>query len=627
MQDIADSYFEDSYPVQKLPEDRKEKLKPSLSKTKDLDTDAHLYPIDETEDFHDPFSDLNLFLSKKIKTELQESGSAKQWSQKIEKDLLKKILPEFKVQFPKYRLGVSAIKKVWEKVSYYYGKVQTQEEAIKSDGKLNIDYMIKENLRSYAASSLKSDMPHYTTAHQLAIRLSECIATLDGTRPRLDHLTKVIWAAQKHLLKDLPSSGAKNAYEEYDNVDKLIVRILLEKTAKDVSLPKADLSEEIQQELMGLYTLTKNYPKEVLYQNIAKKLSARFYPRTGIFHLLSKEEKKSIFAFIEKQKRLVSLDTSLSKDSILLEVMQRVLSLYPIAECLPKTLDKEMIKKAVHLLYHKNGSVLETSPLHKGLLAFVQAELHFLKRKNICKSLKELEAKIEETISDAMQLPLWQDSYAEELEIFVWAHFSIETSLTGPLKKLLEKETANVLLDQPHLSFRTALHQVLDFLRKIKTLLVRKEQEDQEFLFDDLNHKIDLWSVQNDMLCRWIHFDPNTPLLVEIKKSFHKNKGHEEIVSEALASYKKKSPSCFQEEELLKIRASILYKYYWYHHLTDTEESSLDRFIKWHFVNIKEWHPELSLDDKITVLEKRLVNLLPLTPFSRKKIERLLSSF
>ncbi|MCB1082540.1 MAG: hypothetical protein KDK63_05290, partial [Chlamydiia bacterium] len=62
-----------------------------------------LYPIDETEEFYDPFSDLNLFLSKKVKSEIQETGSATKWSGKIEANLLAKILPEFKEKSPKYR--------------------------------------------------------------------------------------------------------------------------------------------------------------------------------------------------------------------------------------------------------------------------------------------------------------------------------------------------------------------------------------------------------------------------------------------------------------------------------------------------------------------------------------------
>src|SRR3972149_10258635 len=51
--------------------------------------------FEETSDFHDPYSDLNLFLSQKIKQEMQHCGSTKKWSHKIEDELIQKITPEF----------------------------------------------------------------------------------------------------------------------------------------------------------------------------------------------------------------------------------------------------------------------------------------------------------------------------------------------------------------------------------------------------------------------------------------------------------------------------------------------------------------------------------------------------
>ena len=101
-----------------------------LQKLNGSDRESLLNPIDEADDFYDPFSDLSLFLSKKIKNEIEKSGSSNKWSGKIEANLLAKILPEFKQKFPKYRLGTSALKKVWEKVSYYYDKIQGQKGAL-----------------------------------------------------------------------------------------------------------------------------------------------------------------------------------------------------------------------------------------------------------------------------------------------------------------------------------------------------------------------------------------------------------------------------------------------------------------------------------------------------------------
>ena len=77
------------------------------------------HPIDESPDLHDPYSELNLFLTRKIKEEFKTAGTTKKWSIYVQEKLIEKITPEFKKKFPHYRLGVSALKKVWEKFSYF----------------------------------------------------------------------------------------------------------------------------------------------------------------------------------------------------------------------------------------------------------------------------------------------------------------------------------------------------------------------------------------------------------------------------------------------------------------------------------------------------------------------------
>jgi len=106
-----------------------------------------LSSVDDSPDFHDPFSDLNLFLSQKIMQEMRESGFAKKWCVKIQEELIEKITPEFQKKFPQYRLGISALRKTWEKIAYYSQQIRHQKEAITQDGKLNIHFFIKENLK------------------------------------------------------------------------------------------------------------------------------------------------------------------------------------------------------------------------------------------------------------------------------------------------------------------------------------------------------------------------------------------------------------------------------------------------------------------------------------------------
>jgi hypothetical protein len=313
--------------------------RPSFLKSNQFSAQAHLYPIDESDDFHDPFSDLSLFLSKKIKQEIIKHGSIKHWSSKIENHLINGILTEFKVKFPKYRLGVNAVKKVWEKVSYYYDKVHGHAEAIKEDGKLNVEFMIKENLKGYPFLA-SSTLPPYHTAHQIAIKMSECIAALDGDKPKLEDLTKTIWAVQKHLVQNLPSKESKNAYEDYDGLDKMIVKIALEKIAKHPLISQPDLQTSIINDIENQRVLLKKFSCEASYHQIALHLSKRLYSSLSFHKKCSSLEKLALESFIKKQQQ-IGQKHGLSS----IESSQRIMALYPLCSCLTKKSTETFKKK------------------------------------------------------------------------------------------------------------------------------------------------------------------------------------------------------------------------------------------------------------------------------------------
>ena len=52
-------------------------LKPFYKKGEKESEHSFLLSLDDSDDFYDPFSDLNLFLSKKIKKEIEANGSLK----------------------------------------------------------------------------------------------------------------------------------------------------------------------------------------------------------------------------------------------------------------------------------------------------------------------------------------------------------------------------------------------------------------------------------------------------------------------------------------------------------------------------------------------------------------------
>lgn len=220
--------------------------------------------VDEAPDFSDPCSDLNLFLSQKIKQEMRHCSNSRKWSVRLQEELIHKITPEFEKKFPRYRLGTHALKKTWEKVSYYSSQIQDQKEALTQDGKLNIPFLIKENLRSFSKSKNSCQLHPYHYAHQLALKMSECIAIVDGARPQVDQLTHAIWSIHRHLIPNLQPDQMKSPYDETDKTDKWIVRKLLEITSKQARISQQDLTFQLRLLLGRIEQLVKDYsPQEI----------------------------------------------------------------------------------------------------------------------------------------------------------------------------------------------------------------------------------------------------------------------------------------------------------------------------------------------------------------------------
>ncbi len=232
-------------------------------------------PVDEAPEFHNPYSELNLFLSQKIKNEMRHCSNSKKWSVKLQEELLHKIAPEFEQRFPRYRLGLSALKKTWEKVSYYSAQIQGQEEALTQDGKLNIPFLIKENLRRFSKAKNTCQLHPYHYAHQLALKMSECIAIVDGAHPKVDQLTQAIWSIHRHLIPQLHPEDLKTPYDEYDKIDKLIVRKVLETTARQPRISQIDLSFCLKQFFKRIKEIIRKFSIREIQQLIPSMLSEK----------------------------------------------------------------------------------------------------------------------------------------------------------------------------------------------------------------------------------------------------------------------------------------------------------------------------------------------------------------
>lgn len=227
--------------------------------------EAPLTSIYESPELHDPYSDLNLFLAQKIKEELKGGGAEKKWSAQTQEKLIEKISPEFKRRFPYYRLGVAALKKIWEKVVYFAEALETQKEALSQEGKVNLGFLIRENLKQLVSSKKTFSFHPYLFAQQLALKITECLATYEGTRPVLRHITTLIWAAQRHLIP--PVATKENPYDEFDACDKLILKRMLEALGKNPHLTQEELQTHVRRSLQALPCLLQEEIAHILIDN------------------------------------------------------------------------------------------------------------------------------------------------------------------------------------------------------------------------------------------------------------------------------------------------------------------------------------------------------------------------
>lgn len=236
--------------------EKKATLRSHWSETTETSSPQISSPIDESPELHDPYSELNLFLTRQVKEEFKNAGTAKKWSVYIQEKLIEKISPEFRKRFPHYRLGVSALKKIWEKVAYLSQTFENQKEALTQEGKLNLKFLIRENLKQFFGIKKSFSFHPYLLAQQLALKITECLAAYDGIRPMMQHMTKTIWAVERHLIPPVDVPAMASPYDEFDTWDKLIIKYMLEITGQNPLVPQEELQTKVREKLHDL----KGYP-------------------------------------------------------------------------------------------------------------------------------------------------------------------------------------------------------------------------------------------------------------------------------------------------------------------------------------------------------------------------------
>jgi len=573
------------------------------------------HSIDKSEDFCDPCSELGIFLSQKIRREIEESGSVDKWSSKIETSFLQKILPEFKKKFPKCQLGGAVLRKMWEKVSYYYEKFQ--KVALCDNEKLNLKLVIREHLKS---CDCPSHLSPYASAEQLATSVGECIAMVEGRRPDLEQLTKIVWAVQKHLLYDLSSINSKNPYTQYDAMDRLIVKTLLEINSKTGAhaIEFESLKRDVARELR-LYEVAGNLSHtDQLSSVVSMLLAKKLYHTCVISSTFSWKEKEKVEAFIRYQISLSKSNHTLSDEWCRVEIIQRILALYSIAQELPKDISDEDLRKCIREICRSSNekTFLLPNTFNQICFIFINAEMHLMSENKSFDNLAALENVLVQAYRITCQLPTLCPRQMDQLELLIWKNLEGEGGVLDQIDpqtyRVIEREIGNVLIDTTYHSFRMIVSMVLHFFKEIKKI---------ELSFEQLDKKVEVWVLQNDMLVRWIHFDQATPLLTLLKNLWNRSRvdaysvNHTEFISHALACALEAYPLLYPFRDTLCHRLWILYKHLWYTLFTDDRVSTYKRFLVWHQIRLRHLHPELSEDEIEEMLRQLSDRSIPLAPF------------
>ncbi|NDD57704.1 MAG: hypothetical protein EBZ47_00410 [Chlamydiae bacterium] len=547
---------------------------PSKKTKESPSVEEFLYPIDEMSDFHDPYSEISLFLSEKIKAEVKESAHAKKWTLKLQETLLEKITPEFKKRFPRYRLGVLTLKKAWEKVIYYLQQIENHQEALTQEGKLNVDFLIQEHLKQFSRLHFMKFNTAYQQTHHLAGKICEFCATIDGFKPDWDFLTKKIWDQLKHILTDL-ETHQKNPYKILDQTDFVIRKLSMEILSKKPMISSKELEASILDSLY-FYDEISLIPQDTLSSCLYTLLAEKCWLKSVSGLRITTSELNTLLCFISKHLDSGKKNHPQDTDK---ENVRKVAYLYEIITQLPKQLTKGEIELAVddYFTNQKNPILLPTS----SLIALTSSEMPFFQKNGLDLNEKKIKEDIFNLYQEWILLPKIDLNQLGFIEIAAWkfiaAHKEQSKSLTPVLQEKISNEMEKIVIDYPYLCFQALAEKVERSFHIAKSAAANgmtKEIED----------KVHIAALQNEMICTNIEIDNQISLVGIILKQLRQNpkRNQREVIEHATKQFLNENPYIQVKATHISQRAWIYFKYLWYSVLKKEDESNFERFILGH---------------------------------------------
>ena len=465
---------------------------------------------------------------------MYKKGGIKNWNHQIEKDILQRILPEFKAKFPYYRLGIAALKRTWEKISYYQKKV-IYREAYQIDGKLNINYLIKENIRSYQQNYKQSSYYYYDQIPSLANNLCECIAILEGKQPNLQNLTRIIWAVQQHLL---PASTLKSIsiQKETDVLDELICKKMLYFIYHNPHLSYEKLKKLVKSNCVSFLHSDFFHSMEKLATIISILLSKSYTQKFNF----SKTTRIAIETYISNHINRIYGGKSDSSITYL-SFVQNMISIFSLAPSLPKNYDLIKLRIAIPLIVQeKSRSFLSYFPnFDPALYAFIKIESILLRERKKYPSKEQIEEEIIKSYTELSTISI-EPIDTQILETILWDNLDkilrISETMALDIRQSFLIALQDTIIDQPKSTFR---EQVRDTTYRLQE--IEKSARNR----GDITDKVEYFCLQNEMAYRFL----------SIPKQHYLWEFFERSIGKGL--YKKAYSGCNQDGKRLQYGAEI----------------------------------------------------------------------
>ncbi|MCB1108220.1 MAG: hypothetical protein KDK44_01010 [Chlamydiia bacterium] len=480
--------------------------------------------IDDRDEVHDPFCDVHLFLSGKITKFLQNVNEETTWSPRIQNELLRFLHTEFKENFPSYRLAGPCLKKIFEKVTYFRSWLARHANLVLPSGAINTDALIRFHLKRPRTNTKEHP---YMCASRIAYKISECIATCEGRRPPIDSLTRRVWAAYKNTLQ----GHFKTCFDEIDALDRFIVKTQANLLADNPLLSESKLKSLISEH----FELFAQTPAEFFSDNVTLIASFLLAKSQEFFQAHTDCENKALKKFVRCQ-----IELSKGKNQVC-EIGRRLLALYPLATKLPYPISEEKLRSAIAYIYALScGRVLPTCPiLSPSIYALLNAQVIALIGRDVMPTQADVTDHLLKLFDAAKCLPKLAPF---ELESTLWIELIAQTrvELNHPLSKNIEDALSEILMHHPELNFETTVRKAVQSLQQTKQTIDAFASKKQ-----DLDGRIRAWTVQGDMVHRWVKFTPlPQPICLEKLNSYARK---HQTIAEKCAWYKCEKHTPFEQ--------------------------------------------------------------------------------